>query len=39
MSWVIDTPMNERNLKKTKNKKALKKKWKTITPLGRVKPI
>ena len=33
---VIDTPMNERNLKKTKNKKALKKKWKTITPLGRV---
>ncbi len=33
---VIDTPMNDRNLKKTKNKKALKKKWKTITPLGRV---
>ena len=31
---VIDTPMNERNLKKTKNKKALKQKWKTITPLG-----
>ena len=23
---VIDTPMNERNLKKTKNKKALKQK-------------
>ena len=33
---VIDTPMNERNLKRTKNKKELKKKWKTITPLGRV---
>ena len=33
---VIDTPMNERNLKKTKNKKELISKWKTITPLGRV---
>ena len=33
---VIDTPMNERNLKKTQNKKALKEKWKIITPLGRV---
>tara|TARA_B100000579_G_C22748828_1_gene812931 strand:+ start:206 stop:970 length:765 start_codon:yes stop_codon:yes gene_type:complete len=33
---VIDTPMNERNLRKAKNKKALKQKWKTITPLGRV---
>ena len=33
---VIDTPMNERNLKRAKNKTELKKKWKTITPLGRV---
>ena len=33
---VIDTPMNERNLKRAKNKIELKKKWKTITPLGRV---
>ena len=33
---VIDTPMNERNLKKTKNKKELISKWKKITPLGRV---
>ena len=33
---VIDTPMNERNLKKSKNKKAMKSKWKKITPLGRV---
>lgn len=33
---VIDTPMNERNLKKAKNKNELKNKWKTITPLGRV---
>ena len=33
---VIDTPMNERNLIKSKNKKALKQKWKIITPLGRV---
>ena len=31
---VIDTPMNARNLKKTKNKKELISKWKTITPLG-----
>jgi NAD(P)-dependent dehydrogenase (short-subunit alcohol dehydrogenase family) len=33
---VIDTPMNERNLKRAKNKNELKNKWKTITPLGRV---
>ena len=33
---VIDTPMNDRNLKRVKNKATLKKKWKTITPLGRV---
>mgnify|MGYP001159410495 FL=1 len=33
---VIDTPMNERNLKKSKNKRAMKSKWKKITPLGRV---
>jgi len=33
---VIDTPMNERNLKRAVNKSQLKKKWKTVTPLGRV---
>ena len=33
---VIDTPMNERNLKRAINKSQLKKKWKTVTPLGRV---
>ena len=33
---VIDTPMNERNLKRAVNKPQLKKKWKTVTPLGRV---
>ena len=33
---VIDTPMNIRNLKRSKNKMKLKKNWKTITPLGRV---
>jgi len=33
---VIDTPMNERNLKRAVNKSQLKKKWKTVTPLGRI---
>ena len=33
---VIDTPMNERNLKRAVNKSQLIKKWKTVTPLGRV---
>ena len=33
---VIDTPMNERNLKRAVNKSKLKKKWKTVTPLGRI---
>ena len=33
---VIDTPMNERNLKRAVNKSRLKKKWKAVTPLGRV---
>ena len=33
---VIDTPMNERNLEKTKNKSKLKKRWIEVTPLGRV---
>ena len=33
---VIDTPMNQRNLKRAKNKLNLKKRWITVTPLGRV---
>ena len=33
---VIDTPMNQRNLNKTKNKSKLKKRWIEVTPLGRV---
>ena len=33
---LIDTPMNERNLRRAKNKSELRKKWKTITPLGRI---
>ena len=33
---VIDTPMNERNVKRAVNKSQLKKKWKTVTPLGRI---
>ena len=33
---VINTPMNERNLKRAVNKSQLKKRWKTVTPLGRV---
>ena len=33
---VIDTPMNQRNLKRAKNKLNLKKRWIAVTPLGRV---
>lgn len=33
---VIDTPMNDRNLNRAKDKAKLKKNWKIITPLGRV---